>query len=233
MVGRNYILSAANCFVNSSGDPFGNSYAKWRVIPSTQYADATDSNKAIDVRNIFVHKKYKGTDYRYNVAVLELDANIPIKKYQVVSLVRQPRDRTRVRAVGYGKIDDAKVESERLRMVDMVYRKFSWCNRKQQNAVSVSLNSARNLCAVSLDWPAGLTGVCDGDTGGPLYKIKDGSSLEQFAIYSFSSYGCGAYNAIPWFTRVKSFKNAIDRIVKNNFDGAFYSFEGDRQPFDA
>ena len=225
------MLSAASCFVDSNGDPFGDSFARWKVAPSTKYTDDTDSR--LNVRKIHVHRSFKGTDYRYNIAVLELERNIPLRKFKTVSLTGPPRDKAKVKVVGYGRLDDAKVEANRLQMADMVYRKYSWCNPKQQNAVSVTLNSRRNLCAVSLNWPVGQTGVCDGDEGGPLYKSTGGSTLQQFGIYSFSSYGCGAYNALPWFTRISSFRGAINRIINTGSDGKFDDFEGDRSGFPA
>ncbi len=76
------------------------------------------------VRNINVHKKFKGYNFFYDIVLLELDSAISLSSISEVELVGTPEDRSLVRAVGYGSTDKSGTASNKGRMADLVYRNF-------------------------------------------------------------------------------------------------------------
>lgn len=83
----------------------------------------------------------------------------------------------------------------RLMMTDVKYRKYSWCY--PSDPYGGHPNGDEILCSVSMDWPTISTGVCYGDSGGPLYKIRPDNKLYQIGVLSYgNSYNCGEFASL-------------------------------------
>lgn len=158
IIGRKWILSAAHCFEDADGSPFGgdNEDIAFGVIPASWYASTQQAaERGISVKNVFVHKEYNGGDMRFDIAILELDEYIPWEYYSKVEIVDVPGDETTVKAVGYGDLNENGWEAKTCMMVDVVYRNFDWCYDNEQYEGDYSRSN--QICAVSLGWPAGRT----------------------------------------------------------------------------
>lgn len=225
IVGRKWVISAAHCFQSIDGSIIGQGERKWGALPSTRWATAKDARWAgISAKKVWIHKRFKGTDFQYDIAVLELEKEIPDHRYKKVRFSAVPKDKTRVKAVGYGAINEDRTEARRCRMVDVVYRKFSFCQANEPTDNKYS--QARLICAVSLGFPEGKTDTCYGDSGGPLYKIRSDDKLFQIGITSFANGACASYGNIPWYVRASAYSRAV-RKLKNGKAGPFFSINGD------
>lgn len=225
IIGRGWVLSAAHCFEADDGSIFGDGSRRWGVIPSTKWATAREGESAgIFASQIWIHKKYQGGDMRYDVAVFELESDIPNSRYKKVTISKPPRDNTKVKAVGYGALNEDGEQARRCMMVNVVYRKFNWCLRNEESDGAYS--KSQQICAVSIDFPEGKTDTCYGDSGGPLYKIRRDNKLFQIGITSFSNSGCAEPFGIPWYVRAQKYKRAIKKLM-NGRSGPFYSVPGD------
>ena len=198
------------------------------MIPATKWATVEDAvESGIFVKKIYVHKSFNGFNFEHDIALLELEKEIPNKTYTKVELVAPPSDNVRVKAVGYGAINDAGTSARRCRMVDVVYRDFDWCI-KNEPYPGDDFSPLHQLCAVSVGWPSGNTDTCYGDSGGPLYQIGTGDDLHQVGITSFSNSGCATFSGIPWYIRTVSYRKDIVSIIETDDSPNFDSFSGDR-----
>lgn len=156
IIGRKWILSAAHCFEDDAGLPFGGNDIAFGVVPASYYATTqAAAERGIGVKSVFVHREYNGGDMRFDIALLELEEYIPWEYYSKVEIVDVPGDKTTVRAVGYGDLGENGPEAKTCMMVDVVYRNFDWCYDNEMYEGDYSRTN--QLCAVSLGWPAGRT----------------------------------------------------------------------------
>ncbi len=233
ILGNKWILSAAHCFMDYDGLPWGNGWAKFGVIPATKWATVEDAvESGIFIKNMYIHNKFSGFDFRYDIALLELEKEIRPTKFTKVEFTTPPADKVKIKAVGYGALNDAGVSARRCRMVDVVYRSFDWCFEKEPYP-SEYYSPNHQICAVSTGWPSGNTDTCYGDSGGPLYKKGTENKLYQIGITSFSNSGCAAYGGIPWYVKTIGFRENIMNIMKNESDPDFDSYLADRTNFRA
>lgn len=158
IIGRKWILSAAHCFEDKSGF-IGGAGISYGVIPSSWYADLRAAHiRGITVKNVYVHKEYKGKNMHFDIAILELKKEIPWEFYNKVEIVDVPADYTKVKAVGYGNINDNPPDGTPAKycmMTEVLYRKFDWCTANSNNPAARSRSN--QLCAVSLITPQGIT----------------------------------------------------------------------------
>ena len=202
---------------------------KYGVIPATKWATLSDARaNGIWVKNVFLHKKYvNGRDRAFDIALVQLQKSIPSNKFKKVKLTKPPKDKTEVKAVGYGAVNGAGKPSMRVRMVDVVLRNYKWCQKNYPFMSSLS-SKRRSFCATSLDWPVGKTGTCYGDRGGPLFEKRQDGQLHQFGVNSFSPFGCAAYEGLTWFIKPNKFESEIRKLMQKGKKGPFTKFDGDR-----
>lgn len=219
IIGRRWILSAAHCFVREhNGETSLVDVWNSGALVMEKQATFPNGRTVHWFKKVFVHKKYRNLkndlDHKYDVAVVELEKEIPSRKYSKLYFSKEPKDSTEVTAVGYGKLGEDGPSAKRLMQASVIYRSYNWCYRNEYaTPIKKFLNKRLQLCAVSVDYPEGKTDTCYGDSGGPLFISKK-KKLYQFAITSFSTTACASPGGTPWYGRVWGYKRGIMKILR-------------------
>ena len=119
----------------------------------------------------------------FDIAVLELEEIITGDRFKRVILSLPPLDNTPVRAVGYGALNNDGKSARRIMTVNVVYRRFDWCRKNEES--EGGLSKACQICAIFVGYPEGNTQTCYGDSGRPLYKIRNAMRLQPIGVTSF------------------------------------------------
>ena len=226
IIGKKWVLSAAHCFEDSEN--------YWGVIPSSISAEPTDSEArdfGIYVKHIYIHKKWEESntsEWNFDIAVVELEENIPSERYKKVKLVKPPADDTVVKVVGYGDLSEDGESAETIMMADLRYKSFDFCFDKFADG-DTSYKEQYQFCAVSATYPEDSTDSCYGDSGGPIYLISNGGKLRQIGITSHGDGECGSDGGASWYVRAVKYKRTLYRLMSKGKHGAFYRFTGNLQ----
>ncbi|HET6508032.1 MAG TPA: serine protease [Baekduia sp.] len=94
--------------------------------------------------------------------------------------------------------------SEDLRSGGQVVQSPSFCTSQAQ-AVGARLDTSSTLCALD---PRGITGVCNGDSGGPLIAARADGTPVEIGIVSFGAASCSPTRP-GFYTRVDAFSSWI------------------------
>lgn len=212
IISSTLILTAAHCVSDYNGNYDGVTYG---AIPATKFATMKEYiAHGIHASKVWIHKYYQGYNYGFDVAILELSYAIPASRYTRVYIASPPSGTKYMKAVGYGLIDNSGAADgalvEPLRLMDtwLVHRPYEWC---EANDPMQSPNEDEMICATSVNWPTGGTGVCYGDSGGPLFYWRSDDKLFQAGLVSYYNGNfCGEYASFPWYVELKNVWQSIN-----------------------
>uniref|UniRef100_A0A803VP60 Peptidase S1 domain-containing protein n=1 Tax=Ficedula albicollis TaxID=59894 RepID=A0A803VP60_FICAL len=76
LIGHQWVLTAAHCF-----DDYKNISMVYVVIGATQLSRPGPGAVARDVKKVVIHRYYKRVDYRYDIALMELEQPVECSQY--------------------------------------------------------------------------------------------------------------------------------------------------------
>lgn len=219
VVGNRWIMGSAHCFRRSKrGLYVVHPQASYAYIGETRaQLNAVDNPNvpAYYFRAVYVHRDFRpGTsDFRHDIALVELVTNITPNRYFPISLGSAPRTGSIVVASGYGLQGENGPYATELKSVKLVTKSTRSCKALESRDVIQYIRTKRHVCAVAPGYPTQSgKDSCYGDSGGPL-MYKQSSRLVQFAITSFATGQCGEAGSHAYYTRVSAYRRMIsDRI---------------------
>lgn len=214
IINDRFVMTAAHCVVNSV--PSGiNVYPLIHRKPNAFSMFLGIGSVA--VKTIHIHREYyEKTNTMNDIALLEMKGKFKFNsEFGPVCLpsFKEVTTDTQLKAIGWGIVNPFTREgADNLRETDIDYIPHSLCNETLGSATAQSgfaLDDDLMICA------GGRTGVCSGDSGGPLFTRVNGKHY-QVGIASFALVDCGLFSFVPGaFTRVTSQLSWIEKITNN------------------
>lgn len=160
-IGRRWLLTAAHCVdsIGSSNDvDVRSSYAHISI----RSLNGNLGSKYF-FRSVHVHKNYNpGTsDFRHDIAVVQLQRNIIKKRYRRVRLGGAPHPGTEVIGAGYGALNENGRDPDYAMQTIVVAQSFRTCASREPNSIKQYLRNGLQVCATSIGFPfEGETDTC-------------------------------------------------------------------------
>lgn len=207
-----FLLTSAHCVWRGGSGGGSATLSSFATLGQPRSPGLARPSHAFDIARIWRHAAFVGGwDHRNDIAVVQL-----ARKWHgnTVTLADNTLERTGTTSVaGYGQGGDG-----RLMRAAKTVRGFTECVEHEQPAWRRWLSEQAMLCATGVGWPLqAATDTCYGDSGGPLYVTNNGS-IVQLGITSWASAGCAQKGAVAWYTRVATYKHAVDRLVRHGVD---------------
>ncbi|XP_068916052.1 chymotrypsin-2-like [Tenebrio molitor] len=169
VLNKKYILTAAHCVCDVSLVDL--------TVHLTHYLD--NPQEKIPIKSIICNENYSDMEHINDVAILEMEGQVPDHLYHPVKLVSQNfacETDLNGTLVGWGLTEDGFVPNV-LRKVDVVVYSDSDCSVSHFGMYDME----KNMCA---GWPENGKGSCQGDSGGPLLIEGFQAGIISFGISS-------------------------------------------------
>lgn len=192
LITRQTILTAASCVQNETS-----SSLKARVGSS----DRTTSGTVVNLDAIIQHPQYSTETWDYDLALLSLSKAAPHSVPLAVIGDFSAAIGSGVTMYGWGLTNYSDTEfPKKLQQLPAVGITAEWCADEWKNIHSIS---DRMVC----DWPPTEKASWEGDKGGPVVNVLDGSVV---GLISFSIYDTNLKKAVPdVHTKLNYFKDWI------------------------
>lgn len=227
ILNRRWLLTAAHCLSEERGFNVSLNHSHTFVAQSSATITTENSHiKPYLINRYLIHKDYNHQNAAQgnDLALIYLDRPINDTKFTRMRLSRSaasdPGPGRILRVAGYGLTDHPSetnpsgVRASYLMGTFLPLEKFDQCVTKAPG-LSQFVNGSKQVCTtpskLSLD---GLSDICTGDSGGPLFTFKG----FQIGITSFSTTRlCAEPDSVSFYTRVSFFYEAITEGMKNNY----------------
>ncbi len=199
VIGKRWVLTAAHCMITENGEL---SPSDVMVLIGSEDLDNPDT-QPVDVSRIIIHERFVTVPGGYDIALLQLESDTDVTP---AILDTQPVEENEVGLVaGWGAVTasipfkfDAKLQGA---LVDMTPGEFCSAYR---------FTDSRFVCALPV---SGSGGTCDGDSGGPLYRVTD-SNLPVESLVGITSFksardGCSGQGDPAGFTHIVAYADWI------------------------
>ena len=238
IVNDRYILTAAHC-VESDVFTDGWSTDDLRVLVKNPTMDDVYVSEFKDVRRITIHPDYDANALWINdLALLELSRPIT-DNVQSITLPQDFGDYSDAavyQIFGLGQTSTTDTSGANyLRWAEIEPLTDAECA-----SLVTGFNSEESLCANGFEDRA-YTGICSGDSGGPLTYVDGNGMYQQIGIVSYGSSICESADIPSVFTEILNYASWIEQQtssgVKTSYDAELaatedYHSEGDSRIFE-
>ncbi|GAA1716203.1 hypothetical protein GCM10009745_75830 [Kribbella yunnanensis] len=187
LMGPHTVLLAAHCLVEKPG-------RKWFVYGAT---NLNDSGFVAEIKSQWVHPKHVNYQGGYDVAVVQLDRDVPVPAGMTYPTIATDTSKESVGTnglvLGWGKTAQ-NTYSEVLRKATIPVAPDSGCNERYTGTYKPALM----LCTGFSD---GRMGTCPGDSGGPFLV---GTTI--VGVFSWMDNACNWYSV---YARVSTYKTEL------------------------
>lgn len=217
LIDRQWVLTAAHCFLSSGGP--GTDATQFQVlIGATTITDALE-NQRVRIAQVLAHPKYDPLTQENDIALVKLAKPFPAATIPLALTVSAEPQAGLTSLAGYGVMREnqpfvlrpARVEkqiavmSNRLLVARLPLQPTSDCIRQYDElhatvgGADYKITSA-HLCA---GYPRGPEDTCQGDSGGPMVAHDGAMRPMQIGVVSFGN-GCAKPGFYGVYTRVSS-----------------------------
>uniref|UniRef100_A0A8C3XEV6 Acrosin n=1 Tax=Cyanoderma ruficeps TaxID=181631 RepID=A0A8C3XEV6_9PASS len=187
LITADWVLTAAHCF-----DKIDMLYV---VLGATQFTQPGPGAVVRNVKQVVTHRYYKRADFRYDIALLQLDNPVQCSPYIQLACVADPTLKvsklsncwiagwgaTTARCEFQGPPHD-RLQEAKVQLIDL-----QLCNSSDWYAGEIH---PYNLCA---GYPQGNIDACQGDSGGPL--MCQDKKADYWWVIGLTSWGKGCARA--------------------------------------
>lgn len=230
ILNEKWVLTAAHCVLNEDDS---NPFYKWHIIPAIKKPSHKNFKKhGIAVKQVWYHKKFTHEnveDSQYDIAVLELEYEIPKKKMTKVKIGKRPKSNQEVMAVGYGSKEWGDGMAKIVQQTKMIVRDSRTCKDYVPDGDKFA---GKMVCTAAKNFDDGnkqTNGICGGDSGGPIFKIQRNKKLVQYGILALTTGNpsCREPYTVAYYVRLADFKKSISKLVRGNYQPDWYTVPGD------
>ena len=165
----------------------------------------------VSFEKVIPHPSYSSRGHSHDIGLVKTSA--PITESSSVRFVKLPKQGEKFTgmavATGHGKTSTMGGESDVLIQVDIEIRDDRACFERY----GPGFNPRAMICAGGR---AARKATCMGDSGGPFVQKSSDGSYVLIGLTSFGPRNCATPFVPVVFTRVSSYVDWINRIIKNN-----------------
>lgn len=171
--------------------------------------------------NMYIHPDYCDTESKRDIAVITFERNFSQKKTKAVKIWKTGlKINEKVQATGFGRTNgsDPTLPSV-LQKVDLVHTHRDVCTGTWWPPYRLRYTDDSHVfCTMDRGTPGQANkGICFGDSGGPLFVVRNGKFV-QYGISSFLwGYGCVGPEVSHWFTNIHAFRTMVKEAKNGNF----------------
>lgn len=224
----NHILTAAHCVNDLTKDDI---YKQGVLINSDDHENTSIDN-VYPIRNIYYHSSYNlNSELRNDIAVIEIIGSFPSEKTFITLPTEEQKNEyndgvthTEFIATGFGYIDDSKTVPVLLQKAAITSKTDSECSTLVSNEYSITYYDDEQICSLPkeiIEDSDEYTGVCNGDSGGPLMTFKESTETEEggYQQIGIVSYGAASSCSEPTspqvFTEIYNYNDWITTILNH------------------
>ncbi|PVU87005.1 hypothetical protein BB561_006483 [Smittium simulii] len=224
LIAPNIIISAAHCFINPVD---GKAVHPSRISAKLGSERITkEPTTTFKVKYLANHQKFSPVRYSDDIALLFLEKDVPANIAAPVEIYTENiSDDLAVRAAGWGTTTKSNIVGTKigfsltLNYLDITIRSDNLCMSPEYSWTN---NNDKSICSINKS----NSGVCMGDSGGPLStnvgnstKLVGISSAIAISVSDSGEAKCGRKNEGAFFTHVNYYSNWIEQQIdafKNN-----------------
>ncbi|XP_061841495.2 suppressor of tumorigenicity 14 protein-like [Nerophis lumbriciformis] len=204
VLSRRWLLTAAHC-VQDNGPIRYSQADQWEALlgQHTQ-SSAKEWTARRKVRRIVAHRDYDPLTFHNDVALMELDSDVPLNQHIWPICLPSPTHRfpagRQAWITGWGATREGGLAANILLKAEVRIINSSVCNSLMKNQVMDGM-----LCAGVLK---GGVDACQGDSGGPLSVVSQSGRVFLAGVVSWGD-GCARRNKPGVYTRITKYRGWI------------------------
>ncbi|MGO2341292.1 S1 family peptidase [Vibrio litoralis] len=220
LLNEQYVLTAAHCLYTDNPSKFKNLAVAFNVNDVDQ---GVNRENIYSAKEVYYHDGYSPTTFQDDIAIIKLASVVPENIVSSSDYVAEaPNESYRVdgqlfTVIGYGKTgpQDEDNSANSLQEVQVEYSQPDQC--KQNFDVS-----DKQICVTGEEKNNLHSGVCGGDSGGPLL-YEDNGQPYQAGIVSFGPEECGDLNVGTQsvYTEVYDYADWIASVLNGSEEPKF------------
>jgi secreted trypsin-like serine protease len=218
LIDKEWILTAAHCFLNSSGGKIDLSLGGdvSVLLNSMTLVPVSQGAKIIKSLHVVVHPDFDPATLDFDIALVKLSQPVTLTPISLLSAndLRTPTAGAASVVFGWG-ATRVNVSNEATDFPNVLLRANQLIVSNEFCENSYNLITSNMMCANGLT-PMDISDTCIGDSGGPLV-IKQNNTFIQVGITSFGGGGsgvlCGAPDVPGVYTRISRFTDYITQHI--------------------
>jgi secreted trypsin-like serine protease len=231
MLTNQYVLTAAHCIFDGEGNP-NYEYMLFTVVGQTDdESDFPDNVDTVRASEFYYYNSFSDSEsdlWANDIAIIKLASPL-----NVAGTVNRPASEAyrsvsnSFIAVGHGKTDSS-TNGVALLQTAVNYVDNGTCQTDLAGSALTSKQicfSGNSSASTSL-----YSGVCSGDSGGPVY-YSDGSTYTQVGITSFGPSTCGTGTITSVFTEISDYSSWIDSVISGGKTPNYTATDAKRAAF--